>query len=566
MYVLGVNEAFHDSSCALLCDGELVCAIEEERLDRIKHTPGLCWGGRPPYLSIDWCLEHARIKPEQIDCVAFSVDMTGYLALEQLIKSIVFSYKKMSLKNIRRLRFAKRDLNAGFIKGLTLGYFVVRPRFLKQMRRRFANARFFDIKHHLAHAASAFRLSGFEKANIIVIDGLGERYSTSLYLGEGNLISEPIKQYTYTQSLGAAYKNVTFLLGFGYFQEGKTMGLSSYGEFDPRFAEIIGVNDGSYSVNLSAIKALGRFARYDGGLLKVHKDIAMTLQTQLERAAVQLARTLHQKSGYRNLCLAGGVALNCRMNAALLSLPFVDHIYVQPAAMDNGTALGAALEAYARMGYPSKTRMTHVFWGPEYTDDQIERAIKRVGLAYRRVDDICKETAKLLVEQKVVGWFQGRMEIGPRALGARSILADPRRPEMKDRVNKIKRRELWRPLAPSILEERVSDWFESAYPSPFMNLTLRFKQEAKSKVPAVVHVDGSARLQTVNSNANPIYHRLIVEFERLTGIPILLNTSYNRKGEPIVCTPLEALKTFASSGMDCLAIGNFIVTREGENG
>lgn len=562
MYVLGVNECFHDNSSALVCDGELICSIEDERLDRIKHTAGICWGGKPPYGSIDWCLREAGLKPGQIDAVAYSVDMNAYLALEQLTKSVLFSYKKMSLKNIMKLRFGRRDLNAGFLQGLTYGYFIKRKQFLKEMRRRFPNARFFDVKHHLAHAASAFRLSGFDKANIIVVDGLGERYSTSLYVGEGNVISEPIRQYTYTQSLGAMYKNITFYLGFGYFQEGKTMGLSSYGEFVEKYADIVNITDGTYEVDLNAIKALGKHARYEGELQKVHKDIAMTLQTLLERVGVQLAKTLYERTGYRNVCLGGGVALNCCMNSAILNSPYVDHIYVQPAAMDNGTALGAALEGYARMGFNSKSQMTHVYWGPEYNDEEIEKAIKSLGFPYRRVDDICKEVAQLLVDQKIVGWFQGKMEIGPRALGARSIVADPRDPDMKDKVNVVKSRELWRPLAPSVLEEKVSDWFKNPYPSPFMNLNLYFKEEVRGKVPSVVHVDGSARVQTVSKKTNPLYHRMISEFENLTGIPIVLNTSYNTRGEPIVCTPSEGLRTFEVTGMDCLAIGSFIVERK----
>ncbi|MBN1591902.1 MAG: carbamoyltransferase, partial [Candidatus Coatesbacteria bacterium] len=289
--------------------------------------------------------------------------------------------------------------------------------------------------------------------------------------------------------------------------------------------------------------------------------IAMTLQTQLEKIGVQLAKTLYEKTGYRNICLGGGVALNCCMNSAILNSPYVDHIYVQPAAMDNGTALGAAMEGYARMGFESKSLMPHVYWGPEYDDNEIEAAIKKAGYPYQRSDDICKDVAELLVNQKIVGWFQGKMEIGPRALGARSILADPRDPTMRDKVNVVKNRELWRPLAPSVLEEKVGEWFKDAYPSPFMNLNLFYFEDKKDKVPSVVHADGSARVQTVNRNTNPKYHRMISEFEKMTGIPIVLNTSYNTRGEPIVCTPEEGLRTFEVTGMDCLAIGNFIVER-----
>lgn len=563
MFVLGVNECFHDNAAALVRDGELVCSIDDGRLDRVEHTPGLCCGGGPPHGSIEWCLSEARVRPEQIDAVAYSVDMNAYLALEQLTKSVLFSCKKMSLKNILKLRFGRNDLNAnaGLLRGLTCGYFVKRKEFLKQMRRRFRNARFFNVKHHLAHAASAFRLSGFDRANIIVVDDLGERYSTSLYVGEGNVISKPVRQYAYTQSLGAMYESITLYLGFGCFQEAKTMALSAFGEFKEEFADIVRITDGTYDVDLTAVKRLGKHARYEGGLQKVHKDIAMTLQTQLERIGVQLARTLYRQTGYRNLCLAGDLALNCCMNSAILNSPYVDHIYVQPAAMDDGTALGAAMEAFARMGFESKSLMSHVYWGPEYSDGEIEAAIKSAGCPYRRSENVCKEVAELLVDQKIVGWFQRRMEIGPRALGARSILADPRDPATKEKVNAVTRRELWRPLAPSILEEKIGEWFENPYPSPFMNLSFYFKKEMKGKAPSAVHIDGSACVQTVNRNTNQLYHRVIMEFEKLTGIPMVLNTSYNTRGEPLVCTPAEGLKTFGVTGMDCVAMGNFIVER-----
>jgi len=426
----------------------------------------------------------------------------------------------------------------------------------------------FELKHHLCHAASAFRMSGFEKANILVIDGLGEDHSTSLYIGDGNRISEPVRQYSQYQSLGMLYKTITFLLGFGYFGDGKLMGLSSYGEFDPKYENILEVSRHDYHVNLEQIRKVGPYARrYQMGdpILQEHKNIAKTVQTQLERAAVQLAEYLYKLTGYRKLCIAGGVGLNCNTNGKLLEQEFVDELFVQPGAMDMGTAIGGALEAYAMLGNESKTRLRTVAYGPEYSDEQLEAALKRAGLSYYKSSDAPKEAAQMVADNKIVGWFQGRMEFGPRALGYRTIMGNPCSAEMKDLVNKVKDRELWRPLAPSVLYEDVGDWFENAADSEFMTLNFKYKNGMGDKVPSVKHVDNTARIQTVHEDENPRYYRCISEFKKLTGSSMVMNTSFNRRIEPIVCSIDHAIETFLKTPIAYLVAGDFIARKNGKN-
>jgi len=560
---LGINELYHDISAVLVKDGEILGVIEEERLNRVKHTPGLCWGGREPELSIQWCLDTFGVKDSQIDAVAISYDMNGYLAIKTIVDAVISNLRRMTLRNIIKQRIGSNDPAAKVVYGNIVGYFHRRRRFLKELRRRFK--RVIEVKHHLAHAASAFRMSGFDRANILVIDGLGEDHSTSLYIGEGNRISEPIRQYNQYQSLGMLYKTITFLLGFGYFGDGKLMGLSAYGEFDPKYESILEVSRHDYHINLEHIRKVGKFTRrYRMGdpILQEHKNIAKTIQTQLERAAVELARYLYKLTGYRKLCIAGGVGLNCNMNGVLLSQDFVDELFVQPGAMDMGTAIGAALEVYAMLGNECKTRLKSVSYGPWYSQRQIEAALKRAGLSYYKSSDVETETAQLVHDKKIVGWFQGRMEFGPRALGYRSILATPCDKEIKDRVNKVKDRELWRPLAPSVLEEKLGEWFESPAESPFMTLNFRYRKGKGDRVPAVQHVDDTARLQTVSEDENPRYHRMISQFEKLSGVPMVLNTSFNRRIEPIVCSIDDAITTFKKTPIEYLVAGDFVAVKE----
>jgi len=556
MYVLGINELYHDCSAALVEDGRLVGVVEEERLDRVKHTPGLCWGGEPPDRSVRWCLDEFGLRDSDIDAVALSYQMNAYLALKTIVDAVLANVRRLRVKDIVNQRIRSGDPAASVVYGNLVGYFGARRAYLRRLEERFG--RVVHVPHHLAHASSTFRMSGFDRANILVVDGLGEDNSTSLFLGEGDRIHGPFETYSQYQSLGMLYKTITFLLGFGYFGDGKTMGLSSYGRFRPEYADILSVTDGGYRIHLERIRHLSPHARKDPGapITREHEDIARTVQVLLERACAALAANLFRRTGSRNLCLAGGVALNCNMNSVLQRQPFIDRVFVQPGAMDMGTAIGAALEVSSRMGANTRNPLHHVFYGPRHDRVEVERAVSDAGLSARPMSwiNLVRRVAKRLEEGKVVGWFNGRLEFGPRALGARSILGSPTSADLRDRVNRIKQRELWRPLAPSVLLEDLGDWFEDAVASPFMTFTFRFRPNQAQRVPGVVHTDGTARIQTVDEQGNPAYCALIREFKRRTGIPMVLNTSFNRRHEPIVCTPGQAIDTYLATDMDCLAL------------
>jgi len=558
-YILGINELLHDTSAVLVKDGKIVGAIEEERLSGDKHALGLCLMGKPPSYSVDWCLEYFGVDESQIDAVAVSFDVNALTMMKMLYNIFSEALQKMSIRSAFKQK-SKNDPGMNIIPGATFG-FVRRRAYFSKLRRRFKEVIF--VKHHLAHAASAYYCSGFDRANIFITDGVGDESPTSLYYGrDGELV--PIKQCHPHQSLGTLYRTVSQVCGFVYFDAGKTMGLSAYGTPRPELGEYLSVYPYSYCIDFKALRKLWRFARDDGQpIADIHKDIAATLQERLESAGMEMTKLLHAKTGCRNLCLGGGVSLNCVMNSALLNSEFVDDIFIQPAAMDMGAALGAAVWVAHLKGEPMPDAMEDVFLGPEYSNDEIRTVLDATpGIQYKHYERIEKPVAKLLAENKTVGWFQGRMEFGPRALGSRSILASPIEPYMKDLVNDIKGRERWRPLAPAILEERMPDWFHNPYPSPFMTLNFHFKDGVKQRVPSVVHVDGSARVQSVPKNSRAKrYRRLLLQFEKLTGVPMLLNTSFNERGAPIVCAPKHALASFMNTALDFLAIGDFLVSK-----
>ena len=560
-YVLGINEFFHDTSAALVQAGKPLAIIEEERLTRVRHAPGFALGGAAPYHAMDWCLESAGIGAEDVDCVAVSFDLSMLGSLGMLKDIICGNLRRTPFLNTLKQRFISKDPAMNFITGLTWGYATRRRRFLRSLRERFKRVVFVD--HHLSHAASAFRLSGFESANIIVIDGMGDRGPTSLYFGDGDGI-HVVEQYPPLESLGVLYRTITLILGFSFFHAGKTMGLAAYGEPDPELAKMLEITDGGYHVNWKVVKALGKkHARFGGDLLEVHKNLAATLQDRLEEAALALSKKLYERTGSRNLCMAGGVALNCNMNARLLGSEWVDDIFIQPGAMDMGCALGAALEANAQLESFHNERLESAYAGPEYADDEIKAALESAGVPYSDVGTTMPEVAAdLLAKGKAIGWFQGRSEFGPRALGNRSILADPRSTEVRDRINVIKSREAWRPLAPAVLAEKAAEWFVSPAPSPFMTLTFSFRPEVRDKVAGVTHVDGSARVQTVRSDVNPQFHRLIQCFEERTGVPMVLNTSFNAQGDPIACAPADAIATFHKLPLDTLCIGRYLCVKD----
>jgi carbamoyltransferase len=438
------------------------------------------------------------------------------------------------------------------------------------------------VPHHLAHASSVFRTSGYDRAAILTIDGAGETTATMLAFGRGNEISVH-EEFKLPDSLGFCYSGFTEYLGFEKNNdEYKVMGLAAYGKPEYDVGDIMQVDgDGDYRVAVDYIyhfdptrrsydyrRLSKRFGPQrpddDAPITDEQKNVAASIQQQLERAGVGLARRVLKAGGDDHLCLAGGVTLNCKMNKAIREEIDLGsgNIYIQPAAADMGVALGAALEVYARLGNESKFRMDHAYWGPEYSNEQIEAALGARNLPYEKSSDIACEAAGHIADNKVVGWFQGRLEVGPRALGNRSILANACTAGMNDVVNeKIKFREKWRPFSPSMLDEAKERYLEKACESPFMNLTFSVREEMRAHIPAVVHVDGTARPQTVKRENNPLYYKLIQRVGELTGHPVVLNTSFNVKGDTIVNTPDDALRTFLNTEMDVLAIGDYLVRR-----
>jgi carbamoyltransferase len=545
MIILGITHPISwNNGAAILVDGHLVAMVEEERLNRIKHAPRMA-----ARLAMAYCLEQAGVALEQVDYVAVGFDSAGQVALGNLRSEPAL------VSGLNQAAMWLRDGSA-----------YERKLPLEDYDRR----RVVFVNHHRAHAASAFYPSGFPEANIISLDGSGGSESGILAVGAVAEI-RTLKVVSNRSSWGLLYEEVTEKLGFRrHSGEGKVMGLAAYGAPDP--AGLPCVNwDGDIPVidpaRRKAFIASLTPRHKDEPITSEHEKLAATLQDTLERAGARMSEWLYGQTGLRRLCLAGGAALNCSMNGKLALLPWVDEIFIQPAAHDSGTALGAALHVHAEVtGERPAWRMKHAYWGPEFDNEQIEEALRPFQeLTYHRSADICAETAELLAQGKIVGWFQGRSEVGPRALGNRSILADPSRPEMKDRVNnQVKHREPWRPFAPSILEERIGDFVDRPMPSPFMILAFDTRPERRADLVSAAHVDGTIRPQTVSRETNPRYWELIKRFEERTGIPAVLNTSFNVDSQPIVNTPLEAIDTFLECGIEVLAIGDFVARkREG---
>ena len=425
------------------------------------------------------------------------------------------------------------------------------------------------VEHHVAHAASAFLPSPFEHAAVMTLDGRGERATTTYFQGCGAQLQR-IGEVEMPHSLGILYEQVTEYLGFLHSSdEYKVMALASYGE--PTFVDVFRAivtrgEDGAYAIDPPCLQQRFGPARARGEPLRqLHFDIARSMQVVLEETVLDIARWLQANTGDRDLCLAGGVALNCVMNARLRDEGPFDRIWVQPAAGDAGTVLGAALwiDAQERDAGERRYQMDHAYLGPCYTDAEIESFLTWSKLPFRRLDDVAEETAALLAEGCIVGWFQGRMEFGPRALGARSILASPIDLDMQARLNEIKDREDFRPVAPVVLAEKAAEWFVGAGDSPFMLFVNDVVPDRANRIPAVRHVDGTARIQTISRSQNPLYYDLIAAFERQTGVPVLVNTSFNTRGEPIVCTPRDAVECFWTSPLDALVIGSYLLRKAG---
>jgi carbamoyltransferase len=568
--VLGITGPISwNSSASLVKDGKLIAVAEEERFIRVKHAPRIF-----PANAIQYCLNQAGITIKDVDSIAVAEESPGTAFWHQL-KFV-----------------ASNPMNAPFLFKMYTDLKVKQN--AKFFRQKSKKIHFYN--HHLSHAASAYHCSDFKEANILSIDGRGEVESTVLLKGK-DLKMEKLKSYNFNNSLGALYENFTSHLGFlPHSHEGKVMGLASYGypifdtsdlitytkdgykltrNMNPILDRVNMYNLLNFGKMLDAkgpgvakgggylVKKFGPVRKKDDPITQHHRNIAACVQNMYEKALIKMATSMYDQTGISNFCLAGGVALNCTGNGILMDQPFVKDIFIQPASSDAGTSIGAALLEYNKNYGRAHFKMDHAYWGPEFTDEQIEAELKQSEFYYEKVSDIEGTTAELLAKDKLIGWFQGRMEIGPRALGHRSILASPKNLKNKDDVNlRVKHREPWRPFAPSILIEAMGKYFDTPRPSPYMILAFKVKQEMWDDVPAIVHVDGTARPQSVTKEACPIYHKMIKEFGKITGTPVVLNTSFNDKQEPIVCTPKDALRTFRVADLDYIAIGHFLVHKK----
>lgn len=578
MYILGINAYHGDAAAAIVRDGKLIAAAEEERFNRFKHSAGF------PVQAIRYCLEAAGIGPEDLDHVGISRDPSAHLhkkilfAATRVASERIFNQIKDRLGNAAKVRDLKDELARVF--GIS---------------KKVLRARFHNVEHHRAHLASCFFVSPFERAALLSIDGFGDFISTMWALGERNSF-DVLGQVEYPHSTGIVYTATTQFLGFPHYgDEGKVMGLAPYGRprFINEFRDIIRTEEnGQFRLNLDYFRhhAEGVEMTWDDGspvigrvfsdeyahlfgpprkageqLSDRDRDIAASLQLRLEEVAFHILNRLHEQTGVTDLGLAGGVAYNSVMNGKiLLHTPF-KRLFIQPAAGDSGTALGVCYQIYNGILNGERAEvMAGAYTGPEFTDEEIEHALVENKFRFEcySAEELTKRAAQDIAAGLVVGWFQGRMEFGPRALGNRSIVVDPRRAEMKEILNdRIKKREPFRPFAPSILEERVADYFEQTHPAPTMLMVYQIKEERRGEIPAVTHVDGSGRLQTVSREVNDRYYRLISDFAALTGVPMVLNTSFN-ENEPIVCTPQHAMDCFQKTKMDVLYLGNYAVRRE----
>ncbi len=577
MYTLGINAAFHDPAACLVQDGDVIAAAEEERFTHIKHgkrpVPFSTW--ELPFHAIDYCLREAGIRLTDVDHVAYSFDPALLLGRWNRSATIDLPLEPSAHP-------VPEEWQAAW-DPLFLASIVNAPRHLAggaphHLRDRFRGARpdgpyrWHFVAHHLAHAASAFHASPFNHAAVLTLDGRGEKATTGYAVGEGTRL-EWLGQVNMPTSLGLLYERVTEYLGFLHSSdEYKVMALASFGKlrYLAEFREIIQVGDkGQYTIGPLNLEARFGPARQRGGpLTQLHYDIAHSLQVALEETVLQIADWLHQETKLDDLCMAGGVALNCVMNARVRDRGPFRRIWVQPAAGDAGTALGAALwvDVKERRVLDRHYHMEHAFLGPAYGDDEIEQFLRWSQLPYRRLANVAEETADILVRDRVIGWFQGRMEFGPRALGARSILASPLHAEMQARLNEIKDREDFRPVAPVVLEEEAAHWFAGAGRSPFMLFVFDVLPDKSDRIPAVRHVDGTARIQTINRTQNRPYYDLLQAFQKRTGVPVLVNTSFNTRGEPIVCTPRDAVESFWTSPQDALVIGSFLLEKPSARG
>lgn len=569
MTILGISCFYHDSAAVILRDGELLAAAEEERFSRIKHDFGF------PKLAVAFCLQKAGITADDVDYVVFYEK--PFLKFQRILSSVLQTVPR-SWKLFREA-MSTWLLDKLWIKG-----------YIKD-RIGIPGSKVLFVDHHASHAASAFLCSPFEEAALLTLDGVGEATTTAMGVGRGNQVTLQ-QEIQFPHSLGLLYSAFTAFLGFEVNEgEYKVMGMAPYGkpsyvdevkrvirlkddgsfELDMRHFSFHSSPERTYNARFEKIFGKAWQSKDKETLDPYYADVAASIQAVTEEAILNLARAVHRKTGMKRLCLAGGVALNSVANARVLKETPFEEIYIQPAAGDSGGALGAALYVYhTLLGKPRSITMEHAYWGAEHTNGQVHDYLREQNLSYEELGDeaLLDRVTDLLLQGRVVGWYQGRFEWGPRALGNRSILADARRPDMKDTVNaKIKFREPFRPFAPSTLAERTEEFFElpnamKHYPGRFMLYVVPVVESKRDQVPAITHVDGTGRLQTVFSETNPRYHALISRFAQATGVPLVLNTSFNLKGEAIVNTPSDAYSTYARCGMDALVLGNCLLEKD----
>lgn len=555
MKILGLTAPLSwNQASALLVDGKLSSFVEEERFNGLKHSPRIL-----PTKSIEFCLKQGQLKPVDIDVIAIG------------FRHPVDYYLRSFSENLK-----SNNLIRGIREGGTMAeYYVSLVRlyeWLKQKGFRLSGPNKLQIKfipHHQAHASSAYRCSGFDRSNIITVDGQGEDDSGSIWTASSGNMTR-IKKISNNQSLGWAYTEVTDLLGFKpHSHEGKVMGLASWSKKSIKWNNLWEITSDGYHLKPNWQNQLwqsyGPRRERDQKLTDQHRMIAHGIQEFTEKAGVSLAKWTLKQNPSENIALAGGVALNCDMNMHILHTKGVKNIFIQPASNDAGTALGAAMEISHQNGESCDFHMKHAYWGPEFSNDEIEQQLKESKVDYDKVSDIETETAKILSQGKIVGWFQGRLEIGPRALGNRSILGHPGLKGMKDKINnEVKHREVWRPFAPSVLDEAGKNYFDNYSTHPYMILSFNTNKKGQKDLSQAIHVDKTARIQSVTSSENPRYHSLISKFSKISGIPALLNTSFNDSEQPLVCTPKEAVKTFYGTGLDYLAVGDFLLKKSGK--
>ena len=559
MNILGISCYYHDSAACLLKDGVPVIAVQEERLNRVKNSPDF------PIRAINHCIQAGGLSFQDIDCVAF-------------YEKPHLKFSRVIIDHLRSFPFSLGNFLTSMPQWLQDR--LILPLVLKREIGYEGEVHF--LEHHLSHAASTFLVSPFEKAAILTADGVGE-WATMTYGHGKDRDIKVLKEMRYPDSLGLIYTAITAYLGFrANSGEGKTMGLAGYGtpRYLDKFKEIIQVKpDGSFRLDKRYfafttgkrmytkrfINEFGPEREAEGELDQRHYDIAASLQIFVEETLISIANHVHKEVGSDNLCLAGGLFLNCVANQRILEETPFKRVFIQPASGDSGGALGAA--CYVNnvfFDYPRTYVMENAYLGSEYSDAEIKRALSLIQFESQAFDEVplCEEIAQALFQGKIVGWFQGRMEFGPRSLGCRSILANPCLPEIQDILNsRVKHRESFRPFAPIVLEEKANEYFEMKQNSPFMLLSPRVREDKMEVIPGVTHVDGTARVQTLAQDQNPLLYKLIQQFERLSGVPVLVNTSLNLRGDPVSCSPEDALICFERSEMDLLVMGKWVVEK-----